>query len=125
MHHPVECPFCGLAFENNAEYLDVGWGGGPSWGVQVTGNVCDRCLATERGGNRRHGEIDEATGWYPPAFTNPDDAWMETVLENVFAMGVRRGMHLAPAPDGPPPDSLAPALAITVAPAPNTADVPF
>lgn len=125
MIHPVECPFCGLTFENNADYVDVGWGGGPSRGIQVTGNVCDRCNATERGGNRRDGEIDEATGWYPPAFIGPDAAWMATILENVFAAGVRRGMHLAPAPGGPPPDTLAPTLAIAVVPAPIPADVPF
>lgn len=118
----IDCPYCGLAFASNAEFVDVGVGY-----AQVTGEVCDRCHASERGGHDSQSEMDKATGWFPPHFPStvgPDTEWIELVLENVFAMGVRHGMSLAPVP-GVPADTLAPSLAITMAPGPGPADAPF
>lgn len=120
MLYPVECPYCGLTFENNAEYVDVGWGGGPDRGIQVTGNVCDRCGASEQGALRDHGGPELAFGWYPPAghYIGEGLEWLDEVIARVFAEGVKYGHRHR---TGAPHDSLAP----TFAPPLATADVPF
>jgi hypothetical protein len=113
--YPETCPYCGLTFENNAEYVDVGWGGGPGSGVQVTGNSCTRCYAQERGAYGSRSEMDNVTGWFQPCFQaaiSSGHEWMDGLLEEVFALGVRRGMRLAPDLGGPGSDSLAPALVL-------------
>lgn len=121
MAHMVDCPYCGLTFENNAEYVDVGFGPG----IQVTGNVCERCGASEQGGYKDQGGPEIAFGWFPPAafhYAPQGLEWLDGLIDRVFAAGVQHGYrHRA----GAPADSLAPALAITRTPQLTTADVPF
>lgn len=120
MTDPVDCPYCGLTFEDNAEYVDVGFGGR---GVQVTGNRCDRCGASEQGAYKSQGGPEVAFGWFPPSMRHflPDGfGWVDDVIARVFAEGVRHGFKHR---TGAPHDSLAPAL--TFAPDAVAADVPF
>lgn len=119
MAHMVDCPYCGLTFKNNAEYVDVGVGGR---GMQVTGNACERCGASEKGGYEARGGPEVAFGWFPPVaqYALPEGfEWVDEVIARVFFEGVRYGYRHR---TGAPADSLAPTFAPPLA---MTADVPF
>ena len=121
MRYPVDCPYCGLTFDDNAEYVDVGVGGR---GVQVTGNRCDRCGASEVGGYKTSDQLAIAFGWFPPAarwYAPEGCEWLDDLIGRVFDEGVRHGYRHR---TGAPADSLAPTM--TFAPqAPTGVESPF
>jgi hypothetical protein len=109
-----ECPYCGLEFEENCEYVGVGVGF-----AQVTPNRCERCCASEIGGydrsKARPHEIQ--CGWFEPTSGDPDHARIADLVENAFAMGVRHMTRLgATLPGNSPSDSLSPALSVSSSP---------
>lgn len=116
----IDCPYCDFQFEDNAEYVDVGVGGP---GVQVTGAVCTRCGASQRGAYKERSGPEVAFSWFPPhsyMTLGSSEPWFEAMINRIFAEGVRYGFAQR---TGAPHDSLAPAL--TVAPELTAADVPF
>jgi hypothetical protein len=61
----VVCPWCGCT-ETEAEFVDVGFGGGPNHGVQVAPYVCHQCGACEVGPNDENvPEEAQKKGWWP------------------------------------------------------------
>lgn len=124
----VDCPYCGFAFPDNAEYVDVGWGGGRDQGIQVTGNRCDRCNATESGAYEVNLPMEHETGWFAPGSWNPEDAWIAEMARRCFDLGVQYMQRRIDRPAAhSPADSLAPAM--RQAPAPiepkELVDAPF
>lgn len=109
MLRPVDCPYCGLVFEENAEYVNVGVGC-----IQVTGNACDRCGASEQGAYGDRGGPEVAFAWFPPCsymVLGQREEWFDAMIARVWAEGVRYGYaHQT----GAPTDSLAPVLSIPV-----------
>lgn len=72
----MKCPYCNSEMIE-PEYVDVGFGGGANYGVQVTPWECGNCGAREIGAYDEPRELTErekCTGFYEPLFSYEDGA---------------------------------------------------